>query len=896
MMLSAGTRLGPYEILSPLGAGGMGEVYRAKDTRLGREVAIKVLPQHLSANEEIRARFEREAKTVSSLNHPNICTLFDVGREGDTDYLVMELIEGETLAERLRKGPLAAPELLRLGVQIADALDRAHRAGVIHRDLKPGNVMLTRSGAKLMDFGLARAAGLAAGHPPEAGRGSGSMSPLTQSPTVGQALTAQGTIVGTFQYMAPEQLEGREADVRSDVWALGCVLYEMATGKRAFEGKSQASLISSIMSAEPPPVSAVAPMSPPALDRLLRACLAKNPDERIQIAHDVKLQLDWIRDAGSQAEVAAGHPLEEGGAARRNSRGRIAWAVAAVGLAAAAVALVVLRLRPNETEPIRASISPLAGLELGPYWAEISLSPDGSTVAYIAGDSSGRALWVRPLGSEEARLLPDTREGIGALRTSCLFWSSDSRTVAYFSESKLMKVAIDGGSSVTICDAKGGRGGDWNRDGVIVLAPTQEGPLLRVSSGGGEATPVTTLDTARHETAHRFPCFLPDGDHFLYVVLPPGPNGLDTFVASLKSKSVKKVLTAGSAAVYAEPGYLVFVREGRIMAQRFDTGRLELTGNAAAIGNAPEYSDMDGEPVASVSRNGRLVTLQSAAPRTKLQWFDRAGAARGAIPLPPGPWAVRRLSPDGRRAAVMNGSDIWILDLERSMPTRFAPTMSTEASLAWSPDGSRMAYVSKQTGRSEIFVGSSDGADEAKLVPTTEVLFKYVMDWSPDGNYLVFSGVDPSTRSDLWLLPMNGERKPEPYLRTSYVESSARVSPDGRWLAYSSDETGTVEIYVQSFPKPGHKVRVSSDGGGFPSWSRGGKELRYLRGNTTISVPIEAGDECRPGMPRPLFTLPDGVTGGGVTADGERMLVSIATESPHREIRLLLNWKAALPR
>ena len=873
MALVPGTRLGPYEIVAPLGAGGMGEVYRAKDTRLGRDVAVKVLAKHLSSNPEIRARFEREAKTVSSLNHPNICTLHDVGREGETDYLVMELIEGETLAQRLAKGALPLADVLKFGAQIADALDRAHRAGVMHRDLKPGNVMLTKSGAKLMDFGLARASGLDA------------VSEMTSSPTVAGPLTAEGTILGTFQYMAPEQLEGQEADARADLWALGCVLYEMATGRRAFEGKSQASLIAAVMQTQPAPVSQVSSMSPPALDRLVQSCLAKDAADRIQSAHDVKLQLDWIAEGGSQAGVAA--PV----AARRKSRERVAWALAGAGLAAAAVALLVLLMRPKETEPIFVSIPAPPGGDLTPYWSEIGLSPDGRTVAFFALGPAGVSLWVRPLGSEAARPLADAQGIVGPL-----FWSYDGRTVAYSDGGKLKKVAIDGGSPVTLCNAKGGRGGTWNRDGVLVFAPAQEGPLVRVSSGGGETTPVTTLDAARHETAHRFPWFLPDGDHFLYVAIPPGPDGWDTFVGSLKSKSVKKVLTAGSAAVFAEPGHLLFAREGRIMVQRFDTGRFELTGDAVAIGNAPGYSDMDAEPVASASRNGRLIVLRSDVPQTKLHWLDRAGAAQAAITLPVGPWTVQRLSPDGRRAGVTNGTDIWILDLARSMPTRFAPTMSTEASLVWSPDGRRIAYVSKQTGRSEIFVGSADGAGNPELVPTTDALFKYVLDWSPDGRFVVFQVVDPSTRADLWLVPMSGERKPEPYLKTTYAENDARVSPDGRWLAYASDESGEQEIYVQSFPIPGHKVRVSSDQGFGPLWSRGGKELLYYGRDGVMSVPIEAGVEFRPGAPRPLFKATDLVTGADVTGDGERFLVSAAAEAPHREIRLFINWTAALPR
>jgi eukaryotic-like serine/threonine-protein kinase len=873
MLLSSGTRLGPYEIVAPLGAGGMGEVYRAKDTRLGRDVAVKVLPQHLSSNPEIRARFEREAKTVSSLNHPNICTLYDVGREGDTDYLVMELIEGETLAQRLTKGALPPADVLKIGAQIADALDRAHRAGVMHRDLKPGNVMLTRSGAKLMDFGLARATGL------------GAVTDLTSSPTVVGPLTAEGTIIGTFQYMAPEQLEGQEVDARADLWALGCVLYEMATGRRAFDGKSQASLIAAVMHTSPAPVSQVSPMSPPALDGLVQACLAKDPADRIQSAHDVKLQLTWIAEGGSKVGVAA--PV----VARRKSREPIAWALAAAGIMAA-VAMFAFRPPPKDVEPIFASIPAPPGTELTPYWTEVVLSPDGSTVAFVAKGPAGTSLWVRPLGSETARPLPET-----ASDPSPLFWSYDGRFLAYFGEGKLKKVAIDGGSPVAICNAKIGRGGTWNRDGVILFAPAPEGPLLRVSAGGGEPAPATTLDASRHEASHRFPYFLPDGDHFLFAALPPGPGGWDTFIGSLKSKSVKKVLTAGSAAIFAEPGYLVFARDGRVMAQRFDTGRFEVTGDAVAIGNVPEYSNMDAEPVAAASRNGRLVVLQSDAPQTKLQWLDRGGAVQAALNIPPGPWKVQRLSPDGRRASVMNGTDLWLVDLERSMPTRFASTNSTESTMAWSPDGSRIAYVSKQTGRSEIFVASADGAGSPELVPTTDAQFKYIFDWSPDGQFVVFGVNDPLNKNDIWLLPMSGERKPERYLASPYAENLARVSPDGRWLAYDSDESGAREVYVQSFPKPGHKVRVSSEGGIAPSWSSGGKELRYRSGDgATMSVPAEAGAEFRPGQPHKLFTISSLVTGASRTADGDRILVSEAIEAPRRQIRLFVNWTAALPR
>jgi serine/threonine protein kinase len=880
MTLLAGAHLGPYEIVGQIGTGGMGEVYRAHDTRLGRDVAIKVLSPHLAATSEVRARFEREARTISQLNHPHICTLHDIGHQDGTDYLVMELIEGETLAARLAKGALPTSEVLRLGAQIADALDRAHRAGVVHRDLKPGNVMLTKSGAKLMDFGLARVADIAG---PTSGSGV-TLAALTQSPTVSQPLTAEGTIVGTFQYMAPEQLEGREADARTDLWALGCVLYETATGKRAFEGKSQASLIAAIMGSEPAPLSQVAPMSPPGLDRLVRGCLAKDPDERLQTAHDVKLELQWIAEAGSQAGVPA--PV----AAWRRSRERLAWAIATVALVVAAgLGWVVLESRTQEPSAIRAIVDPPPEAQLSSYRANVAISPDGQTITFAASDTAGLpTLWVRPLGSDVAKQIPDTRNAW------CPFWSPDGRYVAFYDtqEGKLKKVTLAGGSPTTICDASDARGGSWNRDEVILFAPASEGPLMRVASGGGEPVAVTALDSTRHESAHRFPCFLPDGEHFLFAALPAGPSGWDICVGSLRSREVKRILTAGSAPVYAEPGYLLFERDRRVMAQRFDPGRLKLVGDAVAIADAPERSGMDADPVASVSRKGSLALLRSVPPDTRLALLDRTGATRARYNLPPGPWSVLAASPDARRAVVVNGSDLWIVDLARSVPMRFAPTSAGAKSAVWSPGGDRVAYVSKHAGREEIYLAGLDG--RAETVPTTEDPFKIVYDWSRDGRYVVLGVLSAATAWDLWLLPLEGDRKPVPYLQGSSPEWSARVSPDGRWLAYGCIETGRPEVYVQSFPRPGRKVRVSLDGGDSPMWAKGGQELLYSRGQTVMSVPVETGQEFRPGSPHRLFNLATGVTGLDVVADGERFLTSTATETRPRDIRIVLNWKALL--
>jgi dipeptidyl aminopeptidase/acylaminoacyl peptidase len=787
----------------------------------------------------------------------------------------MELVEGETLAQRLAKGALPTIEVLKLGAQIADALEKAHRAGVVHRDLKPGNVMLTKSGAKLMDFGLARAAGLSAA--PGA---------LTESPTLSRPLTAEGTIVGTFQYMAPEQLEGKEADARTDLWTLGCVLYEMATGKRAFEGTSQASLIAAIMDREPRPILELQPLSPPMLDHLVKRCLAKDAADRWQNARDVMHELQWVAAAGSQAGVPA--PM----AARRRHRERLAWALAAVVLiACAGLGWAVLRSRTPEPDAIQAIVDTPREAALTAYRANLAISPDGRAIAFAAFDTAVTAwLWVRPLGADVARQIP------GTAHAWVPFWSPDGRYVAYFDdqEGTLKKVPIAGGSPTTICRATMGRGGSWNRDGTIVFAPANEGPLMRVSSGGGDPVAVTTLDSSRHQNGHRLPCFLPDGEHFLFAALPAGPYRCDVCVGSLRSREVKRILTAGSAAVYAEPGYLLFERDGRAMAQRFDPRRLELEGDPVAIADAPEFSGMDADPVASASQNGRLVLLRTVHADARLVLLDRTGATRTQYDLPPAPWWMLAAAPDGKRAVVVNEGDLWIVDLARSVPMRFASTSSTDLSAVWSPGGDSVAYVSGQADRQEITISGLDG--QGQVVPTTDDAFKMVYAWSGDGRCIVFGTQNAATKHDIWLLPLEGDRKPVPYLRGPSFEYAARVSPNGRWLAYSSDETGQYEVYVQTFPRPGRKVRVSLDGGDLPLWAKGGRELTYLRGQTMVSVPVEAGEEFRPGPQHPLFNLPVGWTGLDIVADGERFLVSTPAETRPRDIRLVLNWQALLKR
>jgi Tol biopolymer transport system component len=891
-MLAAGTTLGPYKILAPLGVGGMGEVYRAHDTRLGRDVAIKVLSQHLAAAPEVRARFEREARTISQLNHPHICTLFDIGREGGTDYLVMELLEGETLAHRLEKGPLPVAEVLTLGVQIADALDRAHRAGVVHRDLKPGNVMLTKGGAKLMDFGLARAAALA----PVAGA-------LTESPTVSRPLTAEGMLVGTFQYMAPEQLEGKEADARSDLWALGCVLYEMATGQRAFEGKSQASLIAAIMEREPRPIVELQPLSPSALEHLVRRCLAKDAAERWQSARDVMHELRWIAEVGSQTGVPA--PV----AARRRHRQRLAWGMAAAAAAVALVALVVPRWMSRPPAPGFACFTVMAPAG-GTIWTDgtsAAISPDGKRLVLTVTDSSGtRRLWIRSLDSFSAQPLPGTENAFLPV------WSPDSRFVAFFADGKLRKAPVDGGPPEVIYDAPNGRGGSWSKDGVIVFAPVATGPLLRVSADGGEAVEVARPDSARRETGLRFPCFLPDGRHFLYVGLPRRQGSFDVYLGTLGSKEHKRIMAAGSAPVYAEPGYLLFERSGRLAAQLFDTHKLQPMGKVVPLGDAPPASSFEAASLLSSPAKGVLVQVAANSPNTQLVWLDRTGRPAGTVPLPPGRYEYPSLSPDGRRAAVtkvtsVTSADLWLVDLQRPVATRatFDGGAAMGAGGIWSPDGSRVAFQYNRSGPYDIYQVLTSGAGRPEPLVQSSVLFKLPAAWSPDGKYLVFSQNDEATGWDLWMLPLKGDRKPVPYLRTPFNEITAAISPDGRWLAYDSDETGTSEIYVQSFPEPGEKYRVSTSGGTAAEWSQDGRELLIWTGGSVLSsgvrpifsAEVETTPSFKAGTPRLLFTPGQDVAGLAVTRDLKRFLAAVPVEgAAPASITVVLNWQAALKR
>jgi serine/threonine protein kinase/Tol biopolymer transport system component len=866
----------------------MGEVYRSKDTRLDRIVAIKVLPSELSTP-ELRQRFEQEARAISNLSHPNICALYDIGHQDGVDFLVLEYLEGETLESRLRRGPLPLEQVFRYASEIADALNKAHRQGITHRDLKPGNIMLTKSGAKLLDFGLAKLRT----QPTPVAAG------LMEKTAENTKLTADGVLLGTFQYMAPEQLEGTETDARTDIFALGCVMYEIATGRAAFAGKTKASLIAAILASEPTPITSLQPLTPTALERVVKTCLAKDPDERFQSAHDVKLELKWIAEAGWQADVPASV------IARHKRRERIAWiATAVVTLAALVFAFGYSQRTPSEERLLRSFILPpekttfvTAGLQSGP----VAVSPDGQRLAFTAEDSSGKhLLWVRPLDSLSAQPLAGT-EG-----ASFPFWSPDSRYLGFFAGEKLKKVDGAGGPVLTLCDAPNGRGGSWSRDGIIIFTPATYAPLLRVSDAGGATTPATKLDESRSEASHRWPYFLPDGRHFLYLArsIPSVNSQQAIYAGALDSPEKKLILDAESNAAYSPPGYLIFWRDGNLMAQRFDAKRLELTGTAFPIAEDVQYIWNRSEAIFSLSQNG-ILTYQGGdvGGMTRLVWHDRSGKQLGLVGDPDflfGP----RLSPDGRRLAVTvfarrnRTPSIWLYELSRGVRTRFTFDVAAAGNPVWSPDGSRVVFASARKRQNDLYVKPSSGTSDEELLLGGEE-DKIPRSWSSDGRFIAYEQLDTKGKHTIWILPLSGDRKPFPFRQTQFDELDPQFSPDGRWIAYYSTESGTFDVYIAPFPGPGGKFQVSTGGGITPSWRRDGKELFFLTlDGELMAVDVKSkGSTLETGAVRQLFQTHRVTVSGpqyDFPANAERFIVASAGEGDSSPITLVVNWTAAL--
>jgi eukaryotic-like serine/threonine-protein kinase len=864
MALASGMRLGPYEIVARAGAGGMGEVYRAHDSRLNRDVAIKVLPDHLSANPEVRERFEREARAISQLSHPYICVLYDIGKHEGSDYIVLEYLEGETLGARLRRGPLPPEQVLKYGAQIADALDKAHRSGVVHRDLKPDNVMLTKSGVKLLDFGLAK---------PLATPGNISSSiaaTMTQSP-----LTTEGTLVGTFQYMTPEQLEGREADARSDLFALGCVLYEMSTGKRAFDGKSTASVVASIMHADPVPLTQYAPLTPPSLEWAIRRCLAKDPEERWQNAGDLAGELRWIQEGGSRTGVAVP-------AAVRTRRNILRWAVLAVAVAAGCLLGWFLK-RPPAQPVLRVAVNLPSGTSIVSDNAAV-LSPDGERLVMTLADAQGKTkLWVRQLSSDTALPLDGTEGGINP------FWSPDSRFVAFFAvDGKLRRIPAGGGQADAVCDAWQIYGGTWGRDDVIVFSTGTKG-LFQVPAAGG--TPVR-IPTPEKESDYRQPQFLPDGKHVL--VTANSAEGI--FVVARDTGGVQSVLPNESLAQYAEPGYLLFLHGSTLMAQPFDVRTLRLSGTAHPMAE-PVYS---GSMSFSSTAGGLL--LYQRASQTQLVWMDPGGNKLSNLGNP-GYVSAPYLSPDGNYAMVVvtdprqGKQKLWLYDLNRGTSSPFTFGEGNDQYPAWSPDSRQVAFSSTRHGKEEVYVKSVAGGSDEQLLLSAEGSAEPDR-WSPDGRFLLYDYIGKANGTDVWALPLFGDRKPFPVVQGPGNENWGVFSPDGKWVAYSSDESGRAEIYVVPFPSGSGRWQLSTNGAISSFWPRG-KELFYGAPDGHI-IGVEVATESGHlvvGKSRQLFggRAFGGSFGFFVAPDSKRWLVALPVEEPNASpLILTTNWNATL--
>jgi serine/threonine protein kinase/Tol biopolymer transport system component len=892
--LSAGNRLGPYEIVAPLGAGGMGEVYRARDTRLDRTVAIKILPAQFSADPVRKQRFEREAKTISSLNHPHICVLYDVGHQDGIDYLVMECVEGETLAKRLEKGALPLDQVLRFGMQIADALDKAHRSGVVHRDLKPGNIMLTPTGAKLLDFGLAKPAAPMA-----------TLATLTAVATQ-SPVTQEGTIVGTFQYMSPEQVEAKELDGRSDIFSFGAVLYEMLTSQRAFPGKSQLSVASAILEKEPAPISTIKPMTPPALDHTIRRCLSKELEKRWQSAGDLARELEWVAESGSQAGVST--PIS----ARNKMRERLAWTFTLLaGLIAAGFAFVYFNKPSLQTPVLRSTILPPQGgtfIFNGPIGGAF-LSPDGRNVAFIARVGKVTQLWLRPLDSFAARALPGTED------VSFAFWSPDSRNLGFFAQGRLKRIAVAGGPPQALCDADSSRGASWGRADVIIFSRVS-GEIQRIPASGGTPQRVTTLDVSRHEGTHRFPYFLPDGNHFLFMAALLGPVTEDNvfYLGSLDGKG-SRILFHGSSPIAYAVGHVLYLADNVLMARPFDPVKLDFTGEAVPIAEGVQFDSLFSNGIFSASENGTLLYQQGKGSSAhSLLLYDRTGKRLGSLGESAAS-STPRFSPDGKSlvydliSANSGKVDLWMLDIASGNRTRMASDGLNllSHSPVWSSDGMRLAYSSARTGNRAIYIKTvKQIAQEEERWEAKDDTFAGAGDWTPDGKFLILTERPiRSGKQRIALLAVAGKDGAVPLLEVQGANvDSGQVSPDGRWIAYRSDESGKNEIYITSFPKPTGKLQVSIAGGVTPRWRHDGKELYYLAPDRKLmAVELkETSGSLQVASTRPLFEMfqtmfltAAGLNQYDVTRDGSRVVVdSSITDESSAPLNLVLNWTAEL--
>jgi Tol biopolymer transport system component len=887
MAIPSGTKFGFYEVVAQIGAGGMGEVYQAHDTKLGRDVAIKVLPEAFAHDPDRLSRFQREAKLLAALNHPNIATIHGLEQSGGTSYLVMELVPGETLQERVKRdGPVPIEEALAIAKQIAEALEAAHEKGIIHRDLKPANVKLTPEGkVKVLDFGLAKAF-----------EGDATNEDMGNSPTLSRAATMHGVILGTAAYMSPEQARGKAVDKRTDIWAFGCVLYELLTGEQTFHGEDVTDILAAVVRAEPDWTALPANISPSIRVQLQR-CLRKDRRQRTPDAATIRIEIEDAIAAPKDSDARQATP------ATRGWRERVAWPAAVTMTLIAIVLAVGFVLRtPKAPEAIRFFVSPPDTWSLmgaGTLTtAPVSVSPDGHRIAFLAaGADSKSLLWVRSLDTLTAQALAGTE---GALRP---FWSPDSRFIGFFAAGKLKKIEVGGGPPITLCDAPEGFGGSWNREGVIIFPPTASSALQKVSAAGGMPTAATKLEQG--EVGHRMPFFLPDGQHFFYRAAARGLiTGGPIYLASLDSSERKLMLNADSSNVLYTQGHLLFLRETTLMAQPFDARRLVLTGEAFPIA---EQIQTQGNPLAGVfsaSENGVLAyQTGTATDAFKLTWFDRSGKQIGILGEP-AIYGDLELSPDGKRASVSiigagQGRDIWIYDVVRGLKTRFTFDPAIQSESIWSPDGSRVVFTSNRKGHFDLYQNASDGSGTEALL-LEDNLDKYPESWSPDGRFILYGSNGGPTGNDLYVLSLTGDRKPVPFLKTQFNEFSGRFSPDGRWVAYRSNESGMYEIYVAPFPGPGGKRQISTAGGNWPRWRRDGTEIFYFAPDNKLMVAAVngKGSSFEVGAVKPLFDThewPGTRYPYDVTADGQRFLVNtVPGQASSAPITVVVNWTAGL--
>jgi serine/threonine protein kinase len=898
MSIDAGTKLGRYEIRSQLGAGGMGEVYRARDTQLGREVAVKILPSNYSVDVDRLHRFEQEACAASALNHPNILIVHDIGTHDGSPYVVSELLEGETLRKRIGGTALAQRRAIDYALQIALGLAAAHERGIVHRDLKPDNIFITNDGrVKILDFGLAKLTQL------------DGYKTQTDIPTR-RVDTDPGVVMGTVGYMSPEQVKGRTVDHRSDIFSFGTILYEMLCGRRAFHGESAAETMSAILKEDPPELSDTNKTVSPALERLMNHCLEKNPEARFHSARDLAFALEAISGLSATSEqTLSAIPTVP---ARGWTMKRLPWIASAVlGLMLlAALPFVWVYFRRSTTEAPEASrfIIPLPdkARTTGPP----VISPDGRRLVFrLNTDDRKELLWLRPLNSLDAQPITGT-EG-----ASQPFWSPDSRSIGFFSVGKLKRVDVSGGPPQTLCDVPSNNlGGTWSRDGVIVFGQGLADGLYRVAAAGGSAIRITEVDASRDEVGHSWPYFLPDGRHFLYLARNTQPENSAIYVGSLDSKETKRLQQAHSSMAFAPPGYLLFVREETLMAQRFDPARLELTGELLPVAEQTTRNPVNGRAFFSVSENGVLAVRTGDLVLNQLTWFDRTGKQLATI-TPPGNYNAPALSLDDKRVAVSRvdfqtttASDIWIIDPDRGTETRFTFDSASDRMPAWSPDATSIAFASTQEGSTKLYQKASSGLGAEQTLFTSEES-KASPDWSRDGKFILYGQLNSGTVWDLFVLPLSGDRKPQPFVQTRFVEIHGRFSPDGRWVAYSSNETGQFQVYVQNFPSSGSKWPISIDGGSQPRWRGDGHELYYFTPDRKLMA-VEVNGESttfKVGPPRLLFELRIGgagidlgFPGSGyytVTQDGKRFLAASGSEVPERQqISVMLNWTTNLNR